>query len=231
MHRRWCDIGVTVEPPGELEGGAITRTARGLLNRRVYSHVRVFSSSWSVGRRLCAASAVVVLSTLAAITCAAAHSAVDDAGRVSSYETATRALDSTVKATKRKGYDFGVLADSPVAYWRLGDASGSAVADSSGNGNMGRYTGNVRLAAPALIKGTSRAASFDGNDDRDVLPDSASLQARLRDQPRGLGETERRADGCRFGLAVDLEVEHRPALHPGRRRPEVRLHSLQQRHP
>jgi Concanavalin A-like lectin/glucanases superfamily len=165
VHRRCCDIGVTVEPPGELD-------------RRVYSHVRVFSSSWSVGRRLCAASAVVVLAALTGITCAGAHPAVDAAGPVSSYETATRALDSTVEATTRKGYDSGVLADLPVAYWRLGEASGSAVADSSGNGNSGRYAGNVRLAGPALIKGTSRSARFDGKDSAGMyFPPSASLQA------------------------------------------------------
>ena len=75
-------------------------------------------------------------------------------------------------------YATTVLADSPVAYWRLGEASGSAVADSSGNGNIGRYTGNLRLAAPALIKGTSRSASFDGKDSTGMyFPSSASLQA------------------------------------------------------
>ncbi|WP_432973754.1 LamG-like jellyroll fold domain-containing protein [Dactylosporangium sp. CA-233914] len=38
-------------------------------------------------------------------------------------------------------YDKAVLADSPVAYWRLGDAAGT-VADSSGNGHTGTYVGS-----------------------------------------------------------------------------------------
>ena len=42
-------------------------------------------------------------------------------------------------------YASTVLADSPVAYWRLGEASGSSAADSSGNGNGGSYAGGVTL--------------------------------------------------------------------------------------
>ena len=72
-------------------------------------------------------------------------------------------------------YASTVMADSPAAYWRLGEASGSSAADSSGNGNGGSYAGGVTLAAPALINDPNTAASFDGNDDRMYFSDSASL--------------------------------------------------------
>ena len=72
-------------------------------------------------------------------------------------------------------YASTVMADSPVAYWRLGEASGSSAADSSGNGNGGSYSGGVTLGAPALINDPNTAASFDGNDDRMYFSDSASL--------------------------------------------------------
>ena len=72
-------------------------------------------------------------------------------------------------------YDQVVLADSPAAYWRLGESSGSAAADSSGNGNAGTYQNGVTLGAAGLIGGGNTAASFDGVDDRVVAFDTASL--------------------------------------------------------
>lgn len=37
------------------------------------------------------------------------------------------------------GYADEILADSPLVYWRLGESSGTAVTDSSGNGRDGFY--------------------------------------------------------------------------------------------
>ena len=37
-------------------------------------------------------------------------------------------------------YASTVLADSPVAYWRLSETSGTSAADSSGNSHGGTYT-------------------------------------------------------------------------------------------
>src|SRR5262249_56626181 len=48
-------------------------------------------------------------------------------------------------------YDQAVLADSPAAYWRLGESSGSSVADSSGDANGGSYSGGVTLGAAAWV--------------------------------------------------------------------------------
>lgn len=64
-------------------------------------------------------------------------------------------------------YANAVLADSPVAYWRLGESSGTSAADASGNANTGTYAGGVTLAQAGALAaepdGTSdTAASFDG---------------------------------------------------------------------
>jgi peptidoglycan hydrolase-like protein with peptidoglycan-binding domain len=44
-----------------------------------------------------------------------------------------------------------VLADSPLAWWRLGEASGTAMVDSSGNGRDGVYTGGITLNQTSLV--------------------------------------------------------------------------------
>lgn len=51
------------------------------------------------------------------------------------------------------GYSGEVLADSPLAYWRLGEASGTTMADSSGNGRTGTYSGTYTLGATGLVTG------------------------------------------------------------------------------
>ncbi|MFN8222177.1 MAG: LamG-like jellyroll fold domain-containing protein [Gaiellales bacterium] len=59
------------------------------------------------------------------------------------------------------------MADSPVAYWRLGESSGSVAVDSSGHGNDSTYFNGVTLGAPGALQGsTDTSASFDGIDDR-----------------------------------------------------------------
>lgn len=62
-------------------------------------------------------------------------------------------------------YSDTVLADSPVGYWRLGEAEGSTdAADGSGNGRTGTYVGGVTLQQDgALLGSDDRAALFDGS--------------------------------------------------------------------
>lgn len=47
-------------------------------------------------------------------------------------------------------YSAEVLADLPLAYYRMGEASGTTLVDSSGNGRNGDY-GNVTLGQPSLV--------------------------------------------------------------------------------
>lgn len=61
-------------------------------------------------------------------------------------------------------YQSVVLADSPTAYWRLGESSGTVAADTSGNGYTGAYqTGGLVLGATGLLTDDNNTAvSFPG---------------------------------------------------------------------
>lgn len=48
-------------------------------------------------------------------------------------------------------YADAVLALTPIAYWRLGEASGTTATDSSGNGYHGTYTGTPTRGAAGLL--------------------------------------------------------------------------------
>jgi hypothetical protein len=70
-----------------------------------------------------------------------------------------------------------VLADGPIAYWRLGEASGTTAVDSSGHAQTGTYMGGFTLGVPAAIVGdTDTAARFNGSNGMVQVPDSAPLQ-------------------------------------------------------
>jgi len=73
-------------------------------------------------------------------------------------------------------YHEAVLANSPVSYWRLGEAGGSALHDTAGS-NGGTYAGSgVTNAASGGIAGDiDRAARFDGASGAAQVPDAASL--------------------------------------------------------
>lgn len=53
------------------------------------------------------------------------------------------------------GYSGAVLTDTPLAYWRHGDASGNTVADSSGNGRDSSHAGStgITIGQTGLITG------------------------------------------------------------------------------
>lgn len=60
-------------------------------------------------------------------------------------------------------YSAEVMADSPLAYWRMGDPSGTTCTDSSGNARHATYAGAVVLGATGLITGdTDTAVDFPG---------------------------------------------------------------------
>jgi hypothetical protein len=70
-----------------------------------------------------------------------------------SLATATTAL--SFNAT----YPATVIADKPVAYYRMNDASGTTAVDSSGNGHNGTYTAGYSLNQAGLIAGDTSAKS------------------------------------------------------------------------
>jgi len=68
-------------------------------------------------------------------------------------------------------YSDTVLADTPLAYWRMGDTSGTTAADSSGNTRPGTYYNSPTLNAPPCIVGDAdKAVDFDGTNDHMRIP-------------------------------------------------------------
>ncbi|NLF73929.1 MAG: hypothetical protein GX575_33385, partial [Candidatus Anammoximicrobium sp.] len=68
-------------------------------------------------------------------------------------------------------YAAAILADQPVAYYRLAESSGTTATDVSGGGSDGTYANGVSLSQSGAIVGEAdHAASFDGVDDAISLP-------------------------------------------------------------
>jgi hypothetical protein len=61
-------------------------------------------------------------------------------------------------------YSATVLADTPLAYWRLDETTGTVCHDATGHGNDATYVGAVTLGvAGALVGDPDTAVQFDGN--------------------------------------------------------------------
>lgn len=66
-------------------------------------------------------------------------------------------------ADSSSDYESAVLGNSPTAYWRLGESSGSTAVDDSPHGNDATYNG-VTLGRPgAMLHASDHAAGFDGS--------------------------------------------------------------------
>jgi len=100
----------------------------------------------------------------------------DDAaqGRTAMPTFTWEARDSAAAGAGSR-YHQEVLADAPVAYWRLGESAGTTATDAKGARN-GTYTnGPARGAAGALVDDPDTATTFDGVDDRVDVPYAAAL--------------------------------------------------------
>ncbi|RME76418.1 MAG: LamG domain-containing protein [Planctomycetota bacterium] len=62
-----------------------------------------------------------------------------------------------------------VSADTPDAWWRLGETSGTTASDATGNGENGTYTNGPSLGVPGAVAGDT-AAGLDGIDDYVAIP-------------------------------------------------------------
>jgi hypothetical protein len=84
-----------------------------------------------------------------------------DAGSPDAHATLDGSHDGAADAGVT--YAQTVLADSPLAYWRLDEATGTTAHDASGNGNDATYVGGVTLGAPgALVGDPDKAITLDG---------------------------------------------------------------------
>lgn len=73
------------------------------------------------------------------------------------------------------GYASAVMGDSPIAYWRLGEASGTVAADSWGTNN-GTYVATPTLAVGgASPTDANTAVKFDGSTQYVTVPDVNTL--------------------------------------------------------
>jgi Concanavalin A-like lectin/glucanases superfamily/Bacterial Ig-like domain len=99
----------------------------------------------------------------------------DSAGNSGTSDAVTFTITSA-QSPPQTPYKDAVLADGAVAYWRLGESSGTSAADESANANTATYTGGVALGQPgALAADQDTAASFDGVNDALSAPDAPSL--------------------------------------------------------
>lgn len=74
-------------------------------------------------------------------------------------------------------YSEQVLADGPIAYWRLGDSGAAGVRDVTGNGHDGVIVGGATPQAEGLIAGDPDAATrFDGATGYVTIADHPSLR-------------------------------------------------------
>src|SRR6266508_4078199 len=86
------------------------------------------------------------------------NSTITDAGATQVTFPAISATGFTHTAA----YRTQVLADEPLAYWRLGESSGTSAADASGNANTGTYAGSPALGATGALDGNLIWANSSG---------------------------------------------------------------------
>src|SRR5437870_2586738 len=78
--------------------------------------------------------------------------------------------------TTPPSYRASVLADHPVAYWRLDEETGTVLVDASGNGNDGTYAGAVSLGQPGALASDGDTAVGVGPAGTATVASTPSLQ-------------------------------------------------------
>ncbi len=87
---------------------------------------------------------------------------------------------TSLTAQRPLGYADRILANNPVAYWRLGEAAGTVAVDSSGNNLNADYEGGVDQDQDgAILSDTDSAVYTDGTDD--YLHKSTTDELKLSD--------------------------------------------------
>jgi glucose/arabinose dehydrogenase/PKD repeat protein len=87
----------------------------------------------------------------------------------------TQLIDVTGSGGGGQTYAQLIGSMSPVAYWRLGETSGSSAADSAGS-TTGTYAGGVTLGVGGLLTGdTNRAVQLNGTTGQVTVPNTGAL--------------------------------------------------------
>jgi len=100
------------------------------------------------------------------------------AGTAGNGGTAGTAGDGGAGGSPTGGYAQAVLADGPVAYWRLGESSVPVAYDSSGSDYHGTYLGSCTLGVAGLQNGDADSAvEFNGSDAIVQVPDVLDFES------------------------------------------------------
>jgi hypothetical protein len=93
----------------------------------------------------------------------------------SATPTPTPSATPTASPTPAPTYSSTVLADAPISYWRLDDASGTTAADARA-ANAGRYVNGAVLGqAPLTSQAGTKAIRLDGTNDHIAVANSSPL--------------------------------------------------------
>ena len=79
----------------------------------------------------------------------------------------------STSVTVDPGYRSFVVSDNPVAYWRLGESTGTSAADEIGTSH-GTYTSGYTLGQAGAISDPNTAVSLNGTTGRVVVPSTAA---------------------------------------------------------
>ncbi len=97
--------------------------------------------------------------------------------RLTNHRGRRLSLESLEERALLSGYDQIILGNNPIAYYRLGELSGTTAIDRSGHGLDGTYLNGVTLGqAGAIVGDPNTAAAFDGQNDLVQVGDSPLLQ-------------------------------------------------------
>jgi RHS repeat-associated protein len=163
-------VAVNVDPPatGTDLSGTVTVEAEAGDDRRV-EKVEFFDGTTAIGAPDTTPPFSSSWNTAAAAdgTHSLTAKATDDAGNAVTSSAKSVYIDNSTKPVvsithPAASYQAAVLANSPAAYWRLGEAAGATTAaDASGNNRNATYGGTFTLAQPSLmIASTDKAVLF-----------------------------------------------------------------------
>jgi len=105
----------------------------------------------------------------------AAGSAQTIASREYSFPAWRPSLVLTFQDATYAGYSQAVLDDGPVAYYPLGESSGTNAADASGSGLDGAYVGGPLLGRPGAFSADTAVQFQDGVADHMAVPHDSAL--------------------------------------------------------
>ncbi len=153
---------LTIEGPGQAAEGAIYTLA---LSNSLPEAVDGWTVNWGDGH----------IQQISGSPDSATHVYADDG----QYLIRASAHDAQQSFAATIDYPTAIEADQPLAYWRLDDASDSVVHNSGvlGSSMDAPVSGDPEATTGLLIDSTDRAAAFDGDGDRILVPNHPQINS------------------------------------------------------